>query len=132
MTFNNNKAEKVIYNKIISNHEQIEVVSGKCRYNFRCSFNAVHDAIKKKHKNIAMVMYIHKDTLDCIIHFVNYKKGVYTDNTLGEWSSKYDCYFIKFVKEVEFWDINHIFSRYRKELRNNLSWWLRLTSDVEF
>ncbi len=127
MTINNHKAEKEIYNHTISKYSKIIVKSGKCRYNYRCQLNAVSDAKKYKHKKLAMCMCI--DNGSCFIHFVNYKKGVYTDNTLGAWSCQYDYYFIKWIKDEDMWDIDHIFTCFRRELRNNLSWWIKLTSD---
>lgn len=129
MTINNNKAERQIYNHIVSKYNSINVKSGKCLYNYRCSYNGVHFAKKYKHKKLAMCICI--DNGSCFIHFVNYKKRVYTDNTLGAWSSQYDYYFIKWIKDEDMWDINHIFTRFREELRNNLSWWVKLTSDFE-
>ena len=126
----NDKARNIIKNKIISEHNKIEVKPGKCRWNFRCSFNSVHEAVRKKEKKVAMVMYFDGD--HPIIHFINYKKGLYTDNTLGEWSCQYEYYFIKFITKEDFWNINHIFTKYRNTLQNYLPFWIRIFNTETF
>ena len=130
--FNNERVAKIVYDKIVSEHDKIDVFAGKCRYNFRCSYNAVHDAIKKGDDKIAMVMYMDNGRVDPTIHFINYRKDKFIDNTLGEWSQLNDYYFIKWIEKSDYWDVNRIFGSYRKNLRDSLSWWLRLTSDVTF
>jgi hypothetical protein len=132
LTFNNDKVLRSVYDKIISEHKKIDVISGKCRYNFRCQMNAVHEARRKGDKKVAMVMYMDDRKIYPIIHFINYRKGKFVDNTLGEWSQCHDYYLIKFIKEDEFWDINHIFTSYRSKIRNSLSWWMKITSDEAF
>lgn len=126
----NNKAERIIRSKIYSEHNCIKVKAGKCRWNFRCSYNAVHEAIKNKDSKIAMVVYIVEGCP--IIHFINYKNGVYTDNTLGEWSIKYEYYLIKFINKDDFWNVNYIFDRYRDTLQNYLPFWVRILSTNTF
>lgn len=128
--FNNDKVDKIFYDGIISTKERIEVESGKCRYNFRCQMNAAHEALKHKHKSLAMVVYMDNGEVDPIIHFINYNKGKYVDNTLGEWSQKHEYYLIRHISPEDFLNVNYIFTSYRKTLRNGLSWWLRLTSDI--
>ncbi len=128
MKINNLEAQQVIYDQIISKYNRIEVKPGKCRYNFKCQMNAVHEAKKHKHKKIAMVVYMDDGTYP-IIHFVNYHKGVFTDNTLGQWSSQHDYYFIRWIEDRDMFYVDTIFTAFRRELRNNLSWWLKLTSD---
>lgn len=127
MKYNNYKARVEIINKVLSEHELIEVRSGKCRYNYKCHMNAVHEAIKKGDKKIAMCIYI-EDNYP-IIHFINYRKDKFIDNTLGVWSGNKKYYFIKWITEEEFWEVNSIFGAYREVLRNSLSFWVRLTSD---
>lgn len=127
MTYNNDSARQEICNHIISKYEKIKVKGGKCRFNYRCHNNAVHEAKKHKHKKLAMCVYM--DGSYPIIHFVNYHKGKFTDNTLGEWTSQYDYYFIKWIKDDDMWNICTIFEAYREELGKTLSWWVRLTSD---
>lgn len=129
MKLNNHKAEKEIYNHIISKYNTIEVQPGKCRYNYRCQMNAVHEAKKNKHKKLAMCVC--EENGDIFIHFINYHKGKFTDNTLGQWSKQQNYYFIKWIKDEDMWNINHIFTAFREELRNNLSWWVKITSDFE-
>lgn len=123
----NNKAQKEIYQHIISNFETIKVEPGKCRYNFRCQYNAVHEAVKNSHKKIAMCVYM--DNGQPIIHFVNYRKRKFVDNTLGEWSRCYNYYFIKFIDKEDFWDVDTIFTAFRNDLGRKLSWYVRVLSD---
>jgi len=127
MTLNNDKAENQIYNYTLSEFNTVKVKSGKVLYNFRCQYNAVHFAKKNKDKKIAMCMCERNG--EVFIHFVNYHKGRYTDNTLGEWSSIYNYYFIRWIKQEDMWDVDDIFTAFRYSLRQKLSWWVRLTSD---
>ena len=127
ITINNNKAQKEIYQYIISHFETIDVESGKCRFNYKCQMNSVHEAKKHKHKKIAMCVYI--DDGQPIIHFINYHNDCFVDNTLGEWSKCYNYYFIKFIDEKDFWDVNVFFTAFREDLGRKLNWWTRLTSD---
>lgn len=127
MNYNNSKAYTQIIEHVTSKYNKIKVKAGKCRYNFYCHANAVHEAKKHKHKKLAMCVYI--DDGYPIVHFVNYNKGKFIDNTLGEWSQQHDYYFIKWVKEDEMWDIFNIHTSFKKELRKTLSWWVKLTSN---
>ena len=129
MDYNNTKAQKEIANYTIANYKKIKVKAGKCRYNFKCQMNSVHEAKKNKHKKLAMCIYL--DDGYPIIHFINYNKGKFVDNTLGEWSKTVDFYFVRWITEEEMWQINTIFTSFRKELRKSLSWWVRLTSDFD-
>lgn len=129
MAINNLEAQQVIYDHIISKYNTIEVKAGKCRFNYKCQMNAVSEAKKHKHKKIAMCIYMDGGIYP-IIHFINYKGGVFVDNTLGEWSSRHKYYFIRWIEDEDMWDVDIIFTAFRRELRNQLSWWLRLTSDV--
>jgi hypothetical protein len=129
MNYNNYKAQQEIANYTIANYEKIKVKAGKCRYNFRCQYNSVHEAKKNKHKKLAMCIYL--DDGYPIIHFINYNKGKFVDNTLGEWSSRVDFYFVRWISDEEMWQIDTIFTTFRKELRKTLSWWTRLTSDFD-
>lgn len=129
MNYNNYKAQQEIANYTIANYKKIEVKAGKCRFNFKCHYNSVHEAKKRKHKKLAMCIYL--DNGYPIIHFINYNKGKFVDNTLGEWSSRVDVYFVRWITDEEMWQIDTIFTAFRKELRKTLSWWVRLTSDFE-
>jgi len=66
------------------------------------------------------------------IHFINYHNKKFIDNTLGEWSSLQDYHFIRWVYAADYYNITNIFIEYAKELRENLSWWVRLTSNETF
>jgi hypothetical protein len=89
--------------------------------------NAVHEAVKNKDKKIAMCVYM--DGGQPIIHFINYRKGKFIDNTLGEWSRRYNYYFIKFIDKENFWDVNVFFTAFNNDIGRKLNWWTRLTSD---
>lgn len=132
MTFNNEKVTNQFYNEIIATKERINVKPGKCRYNFRCHNNAAHEAMKHNHKSFAMVVYMSDKNVDPIIHFINYHKGEYIDNTLGQWANQHEYYLIRHIGPEDFTNVQFIFNSYRKTVRKNLSWWLRLTSDVTF
>lgn len=132
MNINNHKVEDIFYKEIISTKERISIKAGKCRYNFRCQMNAVHEAVRNKQSKIAMVVYMANCKVDPIIHFVNYDGKKFIDNTLGEWSQNHEYYLIRFITKKDFWNINFIFTSYREKINNSLSWWLRLTSDNEF
>ena len=129
MKRNNDKVKKYFIDYILANYEKINVESGKCRYNFKCHFNAVHEAKKNGHEKIAMCMYI--DEGYPIIHFVNYFEGKYVDNTLGQWTKLNDYYFVKWISDDQMWAVDEIFGAFRKDLRRRLSWWLKITSDYE-
>lgn len=129
MEYNNYKARLEIINKVTSEHELIEVHAGKCRYNYKCQMNAVHEALKKGDKKIAMTVYI--DGKYPIIHFINYRKDKFVDNTLGEWSARKKYYFVKWITQEEFWEVDGIFGAYREVLRNSLSLWVKLTSNYD-
>lgn len=131
MNILNNKAEEIVRNMIIANFPKIIVKSGKCRYNYRCQMNAVHDALNNNQDKLAMCFYI--ENHQCILHFINIDKhGNYKDNTLGRWSEMLDYYLIRIIEKDSFFSIEEIFSAYRKDLKNKLPLLVRLFSDVEF
>lgn len=127
MQINNNKAIKEIVNYTIATYKKIKVNPGKCRYNYMCHSNAVHEAKKKKHKKIAMVIYI--DEGYPIIHFINFKNKKFKDNTLGQWTKNNEYYFVRWIKNDEMWEVHTIFRAFKKEIRKKLNWWTKLTSD---
>ena len=127
MEYNNHKAHREILKYIISKYNKIEVKAGKLRYNFRCHNNSVHFAKRKGDKKLAMVVYI-EDGYP-IVHFINYSKKQFIDNTLGEWATQVDYYFIKWIKEEDYFDIFTVFDAFKEELGKTLNWWTRLTSD---
>lgn len=116
----------IIVNYIIANLKLIKVESGIIRYNYMCHKNAVHDAINNGDKKIAMVFHLNKDNKYPIIHFVNVnKKGIYTDNTLGNWSTMFNYYLIRTIPKEQFEQVDLIFSNYRKELKRKLPFFYR-------
>ena len=118
------KAKLIIRNYVKSTYSKIEVNPGLYRFNYKCHCNAVHDAIVNNEDYIALVMIL--NSTDVIIHFININKDeIYTDNTLGHWSSTYDYYLVKYVYRKSFFKIENIFSNYRVELNNILPWWVR-------
>lgn len=124
------KANKIICRHTENTYKKIEVASGKCRYNYRCQMNATHEAIKGSHKKLAMVICTENGWP--YIHFINYNKGVFTDNTLGHWSAMQDYYFVRWIKEKEFYGVNEIFTSFRVYLRGLLPWWVRLLNKDDF
>jgi hypothetical protein len=127
----NQKANLEIIQYLRGSKNKIDVKSGACRYNQRCQYNSVHEAIEKSEDKVAMCMCVNEDYT--MIHFVNVdSEGVFTDNTLGHWSKEYEYFFIKYIDSVDFFNIDDVFVSYRKELRKKLSFWTRLLSSVEF
>ncbi len=51
----NNAARRIVENMVIATLPKINVKSGKCRYNFRCQMNAVHDALNSGQDKIAIM-----------------------------------------------------------------------------
>jgi hypothetical protein len=123
----NSKVKSKIENFVRSNYERINVIPGKCRYNFNCHMNAVHDAMEADNHEIAMTIYI--DDGWPIIHFISIHNGYYIDNTLGQWCKYYEYYLVKIVKREEFHNVNKIFDSYRETLSHKLTWYERLLSD---
>lgn len=127
----NDKAKLEIISHLRATKNKIDVRAGKCRFNYKCQCNAVHEAINKKQDRVAMCMYI--DGNYPIIHFVNVsKKGKFTDNTLGNWVQEYEFFLIKYIDKVDYFNIDDVFTDYRKEIRKQLTFFTKLMSDVEF
>lgn len=128
------KADKRVYDVVI-NHieatkEKIKVLPGECRYNFRCSFNAVHDAIEHNHDRVAMCMYI--DEGYAILHFITVdNNGVFIDNTIGHWSKNIEYYLIKYIDKEDFFSINNLFDTYSIELFRVVPFWKKLLSSID-
>ena len=132
MKFLNKKAKQLITDMVISTKPKMKVLSGVCRYNFRCHYNSVHEALNNGDEKIAMCFYFQKNGKP-IIHYVNIDAaGNYIDNTIGRWSETYDYYFIRDIKKKDFFKIDNIFAAYRKELRKSLPFLVRILSDIEF
>ena len=118
------KQKQQIIDYIVSNHEKIDVEGGKCRWNYMCHMNSVHEAVENNDDKLAMCVYIDDDYP--IVHFVNIHDDKYVDNTLGQWSSQYNYYLIRTISKDEFFDIMDIFRKYRSYLRTVPSWWLTI------
>lgn len=124
-------AKNRIMNMVIATYPKIEVIAGRCRYNFRCSYNVVHDAITDNQNKIAMCFYVEGG--HPIIHFLNIDDdGNYVDNTLGHWATQYKYYLVRSIDKNSFFQVNDIFNAYRKELRKKLPFLIRLLSDCQF
>ena len=117
MEFFNKRARDIWKNKIITSCEKIqEVKQGKCKYNFQCHRNAIHEAINNKDDKLAIVFYIDWD--DAILHYINYTNWEYIDNTLWFWSKFNDFYFYKWLNKEDFGiEWLELFSLIREEFR---------------
>ena len=125
------KSTQRIKDYVINTGKKIKVKSGRCRYNFRCQMNAVNDALSSNQPTLGMCVCINNDS--CFIHFINISKNnTFIDNTLGQWSIKYDYYLIKIIDKKDFFNINNIFTNFRKELHQKLPIYLRMVNTVEF
>lgn len=125
MKWADEKADKIYTNAVLSNYSKIEVVAGQCRFNFKCHLNAIHEALEKKDDRIAMCMYIDENE-QVIMHFLNYHKGKYIENTLGHHSRFNEYYFVKWIGKEDFDVIGNIFNSTVKDWRKKLPWYVRL------
>lgn len=127
----NDIAKDIIKDLILTTMPKIDVISGSCRYNFKCQMNSVHEALNNSQDKIAMCFYI--DDGEPIIHFININEdGTYIDNTLGRWSEIFDYYLIKTIDKEDFFKINTIFTAYRKELKTKLPFYVRWFANCNF
>lgn len=124
----NSAVRSVMAEYVRDKYREIRVQPGLCRMNFRCHLNVVHDAIVNNEDKVCIVIYI--DTGRPVIHFLNFKDGVYFDNTLGQWSTRMEYYFVRFVNKEDFFNIMQIFKDFRKEIRSVLPWYVRLTNKI--
>lgn len=125
------KAKEIVKNMIITTMPKINVISGLCRYNYRCHLNAVHDALNNNQDKLAMCFYFEDN--HPIIHFVNIDNdNNYIDNTLGRWSEKYEYYLIRTIEKESFFDISDIFTAYRNELKSKLPFYVRWFAECDF
>ena len=125
------RANAEIISHLRGTKNKMDVKAGKCRFNYRCQMNAVNDAITQGHNKVAMCVYI--DEGYPIMHFVNVnKKGVFTDNTLGNWAVNYEYFFIKYIDDVDFFTINDVLIDYRVELKKQLGFFNRLLGKSVF
>ncbi len=124
------KKNTILGNYADSNYQVINVKAGKCRYNFRCQFNAIHEAWRKGHKQIAMCVYF--DDGKPIVHFINYDGKKFVDNTLGEWSRELEYHLVRFINESEFKSIHGIFSRFRSTIHRMMPWYIQWFTDKNY
>jgi len=128
MKYFNRKAEKLWKEKVLAELPKIKVKGGQCRYNFRCHNNAIHDAVKNKDEKVAVVIYFDNGT---ILHFVNFHKNEYIDNTLGFWTEKHDYYFLRWIGKDQFNnDALDIFDSIRTQWKKLIPWWWRWLVDI--
>lgn len=126
MKYFEKKAHKFFVNKILNNLDKIEITPGTCRYNFNCHKNAVHEAIINDDKFIIAGFYL--AGTQPILHFTNFRQGKFIDNTLGVHALNHKHYIWKRIYKKDFNRIDLVFSELRKELRNELPWYLKLFS----
>ena len=125
-----NTADNIIKEYVFKTYSKINVQAGKCRYNYRCHINAVHDATINNEESIAICICIIENTP--IIHFINVNNNVYTDNTLGVWATQYNYYLVRLVHKDDFFHIGSIFGDYRHELFNKLPLRIRIFGHIDF
>lgn len=125
------KKNKIFQSYVDGTFKMIEVKPGKCRYNFRCHLNSVHEAMKHNHDKIAMVVYFVKGN-DPIVHFINYNGKKFVDNTLGQWTTFNEYHFVRWISKDEFSRVNTIFTNFCKTIHNMMPWYIRWTHKPEY
>ena len=120
---------KRIREYVIGKYQPVKVVPGKCRWNRKCHLNSVHDAVVAGETSIAMCVYLDTEN-EPIIHFLNKKGKVYTDNTLGYWSHENTYYLIREIPCIEFDGIGDVFKAFRSSLIRLVPWYVRLFTKV--
>lgn len=113
------------------NYQIIDVAPGECHYNYKCHMNAVHIAWRDEHPQIAMVTYRAKGTMRPCVHFVNFVDGKFIDNTIGEWSRRYEYRLMRMVSDAEFEDVDTLLGDAKTFFRNLSSPLERLFGVVE-
>jgi hypothetical protein len=121
------RAAKEIEDYVRATYQRISVTAGRCRFNHKCFYNAVHAAVRDGDETVALVIYV--DEGYPIVHFVNVRKGEFVDNTLGEWSQRYDYYFVRHIGQNEFRDVGMIWMIFCKALGRNLRFVTKLFSE---
>jgi hypothetical protein len=130
-----NKGEQVSkkYKKVTEyvkgSYRPIKVVPGKLRFNFKCHLNAVHDAVEAGEDSIVMCIYFDADN-EPILHFLNKKGDVYTDNTLGYWSHENTYYFVREIPSSEFDNVGGAFTSLRSFLVSLVPWYYKIFQKV--
>lgn len=127
-SFRNPQAQREVAGRVRALYEKIDVHPGRCRFNFRCHNNSVHEAIENDQDRIAQVVYIENDYP--VIHYVNVDEdGRLIDNTLGHNIADKDFYMVKLVWRDEFSNIHVLHEEMRNEFRRSLSPLNRIFSD---
>ena len=123
------KAKNEIIDRIKTLYRYLpDVKPGKCRYNYQCFDNAVHEAIKNNWSKVVLTFYIRNQ--HPVIHCINEnEKGELIDHTFGHLCKENEYYFVRYITKEEFPDRWSIQEGLRKEVRRNLNWWLRLWSE---
>ncbi len=57
---------------------------------------------------------------------------VYIDNTLGHWVKIYDFYLIKYINKNDFFNVDTIFTEYRKEIQTKLPLYIQILTNCKF
>lgn len=125
----NAKAKEIVRN-IAYSFDVVQMTPGKCRYNYKCHKNAVHEAFICGQDYVGMGFYMEEDYP--IIHFWNVSGDTRTDNTLGEWSRYYTYYEVKLIHMEEFENIDQIFYDYANSLCQKMPWWVRTFKNIDF
>ena len=123
MKYFDKKAERIWLDYIITNLDIIEVVPGKCRYNYECHRNTIHEACVKDEEKIAVVFTVNRNEQS--LHYVNYDGKKYIDNTLGVWSGEFEYYLVRYITKSQFFSnglliFDKILDQYRKMIP---FWW---------
>lgn len=128
------RAYSIINKYIVDNYKLIDVKGGKCRFNFRCHSNAVHEAIERDDDFIAIVMYIDGDCP--ITHFINCKmdkksQWKFKDNTLGNWSSQFKYYLVGYIPKHDFFKVYDYHRTQMDYMRSLLPWYIKIFTDFK-
>jgi hypothetical protein len=121
--------ERRIKQFIKTSYKKIQCTAGEIRFNYRCHLNAVHEATKKGHKEIALVIQIESNGWP-IIHFVNYDGKKYIDNTWGYWTKHCDYYLIRKVSKIEFDEVSNILYDTQQHFKNKATFFEKLFHNV--
>lgn len=129
MKYFDKKAKSLWIDNVIADLEKIEVEPGTCRYNYRCHNNAIHDAINNKDEKVAVVIYLENGCP--ILHYVNYTKGKFVDNTLGHFSQFNDYYLLRWINKDQFNnEALEIFTEIRNLWEKKIPWIWRWLVDI--
>lgn len=118
------KIAERISNAVRSKYDRISVVPKQGLFNRQCHRNAVEYARVNKGHSVVEVIYIEND--DPILHYVNYKNGIYYETTLGWEAETLEYYKIKGIRDEDHTKIHDIFNNTLKVwLMGYTNWWER-------